>query len=80
MVGSESIASKIIKAWLLGIFKIKLKTVCECAVAKVLQLQICFSFYSDPGSVKKLSLYCEIINWSYCSWSKGEEFSRASLL
>lgn len=79
MVGSESIASKVTKAWLLGIFKIKLKTMCECAVAKVLQLQICFSFYSDPGSVKKLSLYCEI-NWCCCSWSKREEFSRASLL
>lgn len=32
MVGSESLTGKVIKAWLLGIFKIKLKTMCECAV------------------------------------------------
>lgn len=43
MVGSESLASKVTKAWLLGIFKIKLKTTCECAVGKVLQLQRCAS-------------------------------------
>jgi len=42
LVGSESLTSKVTKAWLLGIFEIQLK-MCECAVGKVLQLQRCAS-------------------------------------